>query len=129
GNLSSADCRDDKPKDPVPGLIAFTADSALGRGLFVADPVTGKWTKVLGMTGDVLDSNETWVDLNHDGQFQPGEDISTVTGVDLDKHLGITLIPSLFGGGSSFEISFFGTTNTTAGSKHGLYTYKFEFDD
>src|SRR5262249_26485329 len=50
-------------------LIVFSAThSKWGRGIYVADPRTGQWTKIVGESGDgVLDPGEHHIDSNGDG--------------------------------------------------------------
>src|SRR5262249_952547 len=122
------DCPEDKPKGPFSGLLVFAANGALGRGIYVADPLTGKSMKVVGETGDGhLDANEIWDDTNGNGQVDPGEDKGFITHIDLDKHLGIALTPALTGG-PAYTVSFFADARTSGGERYGLHTFQFKHD-
>jgi YD repeat-containing protein len=58
-------------------LVAFFGvHRLLGRGIFVADPTTGKWSKVIGQSGDGwLDPGERYDDVNGNGRFDQGSEV------------------------------------------------------
>ena len=109
-------------------LIVFAAEHPeLGRGLFIADPETGRWTKFLGQSQDGhLDPNEIHRDLNENDQYDPGEDFGNIGPIDLDAHLGInrTVGP---GGGVFHQVAFM--ANDAVDGRDGLYGAKLIADD
>jgi VCBS repeat-containing protein len=85
-------------------LVVFTGvHDTLGRGLFIADPETGKISKVAGESVDGhLDPGEEHVDLDGNGQFNTSDQFGAedfgpfkeipIDDPNLDAHLGINKI-------------------------------------
>src|SRR5262249_50626567 len=100
-----------------------------GHGVYVYDPGSSLAVKVLGESGDgMLDPNETYIDANHNGKFDPGEqDIGAVTKIDDDAHIGINFVGG--SGGGLYEVSFMGESQDGQGHRaHGLQTAEFAFN-
>ena len=75
------------------GLIVFAAEHpTLGRGIFVYDPQQDTWAKIAGEAEDgVLDPNETFVDVNGNGKFDPDieTDVGGLRDIQLDGQVGL----------------------------------------
>ncbi|MCA9139597.1 MAG: VCBS domain-containing protein, partial [Planctomycetales bacterium] len=73
------------------GLVVFTGvHDKLKRGVFVYDPVSKKFAKIVGESGDgILDPNEIFVDENNNGKVDAGEDKGNVKTIVLDQQVGL----------------------------------------
>jgi YD repeat-containing protein len=109
--------------DPNAPWVAFEAKSgSLGDGIFVAradDPT--KYYKVVGVSNDGhLDPNEVFVDQNHNGQYDRGqnEDQSPIVALDPNGRIGVS--ENAMG---ELTVSFFAWTKYQDGTTHyGLET-------
>ena len=88
--------------------IAFAARKLINgqpvTGIYVANPESGEYTKVIAPGDGVLDPGETHNDTNLDGFVDLGEDVGPVVNIDVNANLGVNGFSS--GDNSLYQIAF-----------------------